>query len=312
MIDLLREQEQASFPSRETSSSGWQPAAVPFTLTATLQVTDSLGNQTNVSASWSGILRPESQIGLLRFYNPETGRWINRDPIEEQGGVNLYGMVSNDPINKIDPFGLDFIALAARPIIGSPTSLGFGQHLSVEYWESDCNVGKGKEYNTKSFLNKYKSFNLRLTAGVELVPDGRSWKSTVRGGRNSTGPWRSVNVDVSIIQFESTGIKFMVFYEPESLSSIQTDKQKREVKRMWDRIAQLANSYPYAEKSGFNAAQRWPQSLYELPPGNNSNTFGRWLVRKSGNAVPNLSGVFPGADMPRQKNSSAWGPLTPR
>ena len=108
MIDLLREQEQASFPSRETSSSGWQPAAVPFTLTATLQVTDSLGNQTNVSASWSGILRPESQIGLLRFYNPESGRWPNRDPIEEQGGVNLYGFVGNNPINVWDKLGLEF------------------------------------------------------------------------------------------------------------------------------------------------------------------------------------------------------------
>jgi hypothetical protein len=37
VIDLLREQEQTSFPSRESSSSGWQPAAVSFTVTATLQ-----------------------------------------------------------------------------------------------------------------------------------------------------------------------------------------------------------------------------------------------------------------------------------
>ena len=24
-----------------------------------------------------------------RFYNPKDGRWINRDPIAEQGGLNL-------------------------------------------------------------------------------------------------------------------------------------------------------------------------------------------------------------------------------
>lgn len=41
----------------------------------------------------------------LRYYSPSTGRWINRDPIDEQGGVNLYGMVSNNPINVIDPLG---------------------------------------------------------------------------------------------------------------------------------------------------------------------------------------------------------------
>lgn len=42
----------------------------------------------------------------LAFYHPEQGRWINRDPIEEQGGANLYGFVLNDPLNKVDPLGL--------------------------------------------------------------------------------------------------------------------------------------------------------------------------------------------------------------
>lgn len=42
-----------------------------------------------------------------RFYNPNTGRWLNRDPIEEEGGVNLYGMVGNSPVNSVDPTGLD-------------------------------------------------------------------------------------------------------------------------------------------------------------------------------------------------------------
>jgi len=47
----------------------------------------------------------------LRYYNPSTGRFINRDPIEEQGGVNLYGFVGNDGINAVDPFGLKTIKL---------------------------------------------------------------------------------------------------------------------------------------------------------------------------------------------------------
>ena len=28
-----------------------------------------------------------------RYYDPVTGRWPSRDPIEDNGGVNLYGMV---------------------------------------------------------------------------------------------------------------------------------------------------------------------------------------------------------------------------
>ncbi len=38
----------------------------------------------------------------LRYYSPTTGRFINRDPIGEAGGLNLYGFVGNDPINRID------------------------------------------------------------------------------------------------------------------------------------------------------------------------------------------------------------------
>lgn len=43
-----------------------------------------------------------------RFYSPSLGRWLSRDPIEEAGGVNLYGFVGNDPINQQDLLGLSF------------------------------------------------------------------------------------------------------------------------------------------------------------------------------------------------------------
>lgn len=41
----------------------------------------------------------------FRYYDPVTGRWPNRDPIEESGGLNLYGFVGNDGVNYIDPYG---------------------------------------------------------------------------------------------------------------------------------------------------------------------------------------------------------------
>lgn len=40
------------------------------------------------------------------FYNPGTGRWLSRDPVQESGGVNLYTYCINNSINKIDAFGL--------------------------------------------------------------------------------------------------------------------------------------------------------------------------------------------------------------
>ncbi len=40
------------------------------------------------------------------FYEPSLGRFINRDPINELGGLNLYGFVRNNPIMHVDPLGL--------------------------------------------------------------------------------------------------------------------------------------------------------------------------------------------------------------
>jgi hypothetical protein len=39
------------------------------------------------------------------FYNPTTGRWLSRDPIEERGGVDLYCFVANTPTCYFDFLG---------------------------------------------------------------------------------------------------------------------------------------------------------------------------------------------------------------
>jgi RHS repeat-associated protein len=44
-------------------------------------------------------------LALYRAYDSDTGRWLSRDPIGEAGGVNLYGYVSNSPMQFHDPFG---------------------------------------------------------------------------------------------------------------------------------------------------------------------------------------------------------------
>ena len=42
-----------------------------------------------------------------RYFDPNTGRWPSRDPIEEQGGVNLYAFVGNRSLTAYDILGLD-------------------------------------------------------------------------------------------------------------------------------------------------------------------------------------------------------------
>lgn len=46
------------------------------------------------------------QLCTFRYYHALTGRWLNRDPIGYEGGINLYGYCSNDPIGGVDPSGL--------------------------------------------------------------------------------------------------------------------------------------------------------------------------------------------------------------
>jgi RHS repeat-associated protein len=46
-----------------------------------------------------------------REYNPAVGRWLNRDPIGELGGENIYAYVGNSPLDAIDPQGLDALVI---------------------------------------------------------------------------------------------------------------------------------------------------------------------------------------------------------
>lgn len=53
----------------------------------------------------------DTETGLvyygLRYYSPSLGRFVNRDPIEEQGGLNLYAFVRNNSLNAWDYLGMD-------------------------------------------------------------------------------------------------------------------------------------------------------------------------------------------------------------
>jgi RHS repeat-associated protein len=73
----------------------------------------------------------DDESGLLyygyRFYNPFTGRWLSRDPIEELGGKNLYTFVCNTPMFKIDKLGL-FSFFCDKCILGNI------RHVHIRDW----------------------------------------------------------------------------------------------------------------------------------------------------------------------------------
>ena len=50
-----------------------------------------------------------TRIGISwhRYYDPSTGRYLTPDPIGLDGGINLYSYSFQNPVNYIDPFGLN-------------------------------------------------------------------------------------------------------------------------------------------------------------------------------------------------------------
>jgi RHS repeat-associated protein len=69
----------------------------------------------------------ETATGSVQYtYRNASGRaeWLSRDPIAEEGGINLYGYVANDPVDYYDPDGLTAAAAGAVLAGGGVLVLG--------------------------------------------------------------------------------------------------------------------------------------------------------------------------------------------
>ena len=84
----------------------------------------------------------DGETGLVyygyRSYSPELGRWLSRDPIAERGGLNLYGMVRNNPVNFTDRLGLD-VWTENTTAVG-----GWHRRICVDTWDDKCCKKIGK------------------------------------------------------------------------------------------------------------------------------------------------------------------------
>ena len=84
----------------------------------TSSTADAIGVVTN-SATDSDPFGYEAQAGYytdqstglilttFRYYDPGAGRFLNRDPIGYDGGINIYGYTNNNPENNVDTLGLN-------------------------------------------------------------------------------------------------------------------------------------------------------------------------------------------------------------
>ena len=85
----------------------------------------------------------DRETGLVsykrRFYRPEHGRWLNRDPIEEDGGENLYEFCANNSVSRVDING------CGTWQFGIPSIFGNKPEFTVSYQmdETECRCCKG-------------------------------------------------------------------------------------------------------------------------------------------------------------------------
>ena len=115
-----------------------------------------------------------------RFYNPELKRWMNRDPIGEEGGVNLYAFCENGSTFLIDTTGLTKYW---------DKYMNFNDYVSGDVWEK---VG-GNLYWGYLFRLYYNSCALRVSRTLIL-----------NGHHPKKGEHRNVNKDyVTVMEIVS-------------------------------------------------------------------------------------------------------------
>lgn len=95
-----------------------------------------------------------------RFYSPSLMRWLNRDPIEEDGGLNLYGFCWNNPISRIDPNGKR--VLVQNHLIGQVPPGG---------WESPASAAETVFIKQRHNTKEWCVFKGNLRFSVEIMPD---------------------------------------------------------------------------------------------------------------------------------------------
>ena len=102
-----------------------------------------------------------------RYYASDAGRWINRDPIKERGGLNVYMFCSNSTIDKYDYLGMDDSAAVTTVLLGL---LDYDAIVDGATTLNYCPTSTPA--SSYSFLNF--NGNMPPTAGIELLmpPNG--------------------------------------------------------------------------------------------------------------------------------------------
>jgi hypothetical protein len=121
-----------------------------------------------------------TEAHAMRWYSPNTGRWLSRDPLQEKATKHLYGFVENEPIRRFDTLGL---FVSANPDDAYNVALAF---LRCRSWS--CEVKEGPMYIPSGTIHatlnpdgsKSASFNMFARFGNSWLKGTRASCCEVR------------------------------------------------------------------------------------------------------------------------------------
>ena len=119
-------------------------------------------------------------ISNYRYYSPELGRCLSRDPINEDGGYNLYAMVANDPINKWDLLGMSTQGLEMPlPKRNDPKSRFRRGEITFDEWRNE--VIKQENKYLEDALNKSFCIIRKLLKLIPSIQKGNETSTIGKG-----------------------------------------------------------------------------------------------------------------------------------
>jgi RHS repeat-associated protein len=124
-------------------------------------------------------------LAPYRAYDPALGRWISEDPIQERGGVNLYGYVHGSPVGHIDVLGLARYEYDGQGFHVHDGKLTYKINLSLAgIPKFSPKPGHEKEYN---FAKAEKHFNDKLKCKDEFSKMQKSIADYWEGAADKEG-----------------------------------------------------------------------------------------------------------------------------
>ena len=190
-----------------------------------------------------------------------------------------------------------FIAVGTEPVYWSGVEVG--EHYSLQLWECSEQLKSEHLYDTDGFseeqLKALCGGSLKLDETVELLIDRNRWEAWAWLYRSF---WYEFPVSVAYVETKRRS-------RPDRIMPIRCGSVDA-MDQTWDAIKVVVQEYQFAEPVRPQVSQdfvNWPYSLYQTT-GNNSNTFIRWVVRRtSGLEWTEMTGPHPGAQWPKDPNS---------